>query len=204
MRRIEPVSCEHLKNLMLPCNECCYWEKSCSGSELPPCSGLSLCPEASEPVIDPDPVSSEQLVGRILLEDDVPVGYGQIGAPRHFPRIWCLPSGPPSPDAYLLTCLYIAPESRGRGNGKYLLRHLLKELYKSRAATALEAFVVKQTSGELFDFYLSQGFRLFRDNPRYPLLRLEMRSLLGWQEGVSSVLEQLKRPLRAPAHPVPW
>jgi hypothetical protein len=41
------------------------------------------------------------------------------------------------------------------------------------------------------DFLLSVGFKTVRPHPRWPRLRLELRSALGWKEDVEAALERL-------------
>jgi ribosomal protein S18 acetylase RimI-like enzyme len=86
-------------------------------------------------------------------------------------------SGPPSEDAVLISCLFIAQkEYRGRGLGSLLLQSIIKDL-KARELKALETFARKNNpsnpSGPM-KFYLKNGFRVFRDDPEFPLMRLEL------------------------------
>jgi hypothetical protein len=41
------------------------------------------------------------------------------------------------------------------------------------------------------DFYLSVGFKTIRPHPRYPRLRLELRTALSWKSDVEYALEKL-------------
>ena len=63
------------------------------------------------------------------------------------------------------------------------------------------------------DFFLSVGFKTVRPHPRYPRLRLELRTALSWKSDVEYALEKLLgsmspdtllRPVRpATGHPQP-
>jgi len=41
------------------------------------------------------------------------------------------------------------------------------------------------------DFFLSVGFKTVRPHPRYPRLRLELRTALSWKSDVEYALEKL-------------
>jgi len=64
----------------------------------------------------------------------------------------------------------------GRGLGSLLLQSIIKDL-KARELKALETFARKNNpsnpSGPM-KFYLKNGFRVFRDDPEFPLMRLEL------------------------------
>jgi hypothetical protein len=52
------------------------------------------------------------------------------------------------------------------------------------------------------DYLLSVGFKTQRAHPRYPRMRLELRSVLTWRDEVEGALEKLLgavRPARQPA-----
>ena len=54
------------------------------------------------------------------------------------------------------------------------------------------------------EFLLRQGFTVVRPHPRYPLMRLEMKSLAAWTDNVEAVLESLQLPvLRRERVPAP-
>lgn len=76
--------------------------------------------------------------GRALLEGNAVIGYMHAAAAHLVPRAHCLPAGPPSPDAYVLTCSYFHDEEYLRGF--QLLLQELEASLKHRRVTALEAF----------------------------------------------------------------
>jgi hypothetical protein len=80
--------------------------------------------------------------GRALLEDDAVVGWMHAAAPRLVRRAQFLPAGPPSPDAYVLTCSYFYDEDYLRGF-QFLLQELEASL-KHRRVAALEAFGLRR------------------------------------------------------------
>ncbi len=115
--------------------------------------------------------------GKMVYVDGKPVGYAQYAPPRMLPLSAEYSSGPPSGDAVLISCLFIAQkEYRGRGLGKQLLQSIIEDLRK-RGVKAVETFARKNNpnnpSGPV-EFYLKNGFKIHRDDPEYPLMRLEL------------------------------
>ena len=54
-------------------------------------------------------------------------------------------------------------------------------------------------------FLLRNGFTVSRPDVRYPLMRLDLRTLAVWREDLESVLESLRFPLRVPDRaPASW
>jgi hypothetical protein len=98
--------------------------------------------------------------GRALLEGDAVVGWMHTAAARLLPRTRCLPAGPPSPDAYVLTCSYFYDEEYLRGF-QFLLQEIEAAL-KHRRVTALEAFGLNRSRlGDPFRGYI-RGLNLFQ------------------------------------------
>ncbi len=116
--------------------------------------------------------------GKFLIIDDKAVGYAQYAPARFFPGVEACPAGPVSEDAVLISCLFIPEEEhRGRGHGSALLAAVLDEL-RGRDIAAVETFArrgnFENPSGPV-DFYLRHGFHVLRDDPEFPLLRLELK-----------------------------
>ncbi|SLM13598.1 GCN5-related N-acetyltransferase [uncultured spirochete] len=113
--------------------------------------------------------------GKIAYVDGVAEGYAHYAPPGFFPRVAEYQAGPPSQEAVLISCLFI-PRHRFRklGLGSQLLDNVLAEL-KQRGIGAVETFARKgkadNPSGPA-EFYFRNGFRIYRDDAEYPLLRL--------------------------------
>jgi GNAT superfamily N-acetyltransferase len=133
--------------------------------------------------------------GRICYAGSVPAGYALYAPPSASPRAVAFPSGPVSADAVLLTTLRVLPEFSGTGVGRALVQAVAKDLTR-RGVKAIEAFgdaapEADSTCVIPADFLLSVGFKTVHQHPRWPRLRLELRSALSWKEDVESALEQL-------------
>ncbi|HOU27991.1 MAG TPA: hypothetical protein PLB39_00845 [Thermoleophilia bacterium] len=91
--------------------------------------------------------------GRALVDGDAVIGWMHVAAARLVPRARCLPAGPPSPDAHLLTCAYFYDEEYL--HGFRLLLHEVEAALKQRQVPALEAFALGRTpEGDAFRGYL--------------------------------------------------
>ncbi len=117
--------------------------------------------------------------GKILYQDGEPIGYAQYAPARFLPTAATYPAGPVSEDAVLLACLFIAaPDRRRRGLGSRLLSEVTEEL-RRRGIAAVETFARRGSpdnpSGPI-ELYLAHGFRVIREDPEFPLLRLELLS----------------------------
>ena len=115
--------------------------------------------------------------GKLLYADGKSIGHAQYAPPRHLPNSADYDSGPPSDDAVLISCLFIAPErSRGLGLGSRLLHSIIDESRK-REIKAIETFGRKgnpeNPSGPV-EFYLKNGFRIHKDDTEFPLMRLDL------------------------------
>jgi hypothetical protein len=142
--------------------------------------------------------------GAVYHDDDGRLlGSMQFGLSRFFPRAQELPAGPPSPDAMLVTCLYLMERST-----PWVMQSLfLTAIGEARdRATALETFAYRypewESSYERFevhrtvfprDFLADFGFRTLRAEGRVELCRLELGGLQPVLEGKrAEVLAKLR------------
>ncbi len=153
--------------------------------------------------------------GTLYIDDDGHLlGSMQCGPASLFPRAAELPAGPPSRDAVLVTCAYLADVST-----PWVMQSLFLAAIgdaRDRGARALETFAYSYREGESMyerflvhrtvfprDFLADLGFATVRSAGRVELVRLELGGLQPVLEGRrSSVLQEL-REVFAPAKPVP-
>jgi GNAT superfamily N-acetyltransferase len=136
--------------------------------------------------------------GRIIYCDGIPAGSVFFAPPAAVPRSLAFPTSPPSADAVLMTSLEVLPEFRGGGLGRVLVQAVAKDLTR-RGVKAIEAFGDARPD-EADDahgcvtpaaFLQQVGFKTVRPHPRWPRLRLELRSAISWKEDVEAALERL-------------
>lgn len=207
-RRVASLTLDSLVELPGACRSCVFWE---------------LPPHAQEraQVYGQGDLEKESWLSRVLLEwgscgrtisvDGVPAGYVIYAPPSAVPRSAAFPTSPVSPDAALLTTLRITPGFEGSGLGRMLVQAVAKDLTR-RGVRAVEAFGAMDSGDEPppscvvpADFLLGVGFKTVRPHPRWPRLRLDLRSAITWKEDVEAALERLLEsvtiiPTRSPAH----
>lgn len=114
--------------------------------------------------------------GKIVYVDGKPAGYAQYAPPKLLPNSASYPSLP-SDDAVLISCLFIPQKGlRRHGVGSQILQSIIDDLRK-RKVKALETFARKDNSDNPsgpMEFYLRNGFKIYKDDKEFPLMRLEL------------------------------
>lgn len=198
-RRIVRLTLDHLAELPGPCATCLFWELASDQ--------VKRVPE-SEQAGEKEAWVSRVLrewgsCGRVALVDDVPVGHAIYAPARYFPAANGFPTSPPSPDAVLLTTVYVDPSWRGGGLGRMLIQGMAGDLIQRTTERAVEAFGDARGRPGCVppaDFLGSVGFKTFRRHAVSPLMRMELTSALTWRDEVEAALERLVGVVR-PATP---
>jgi hypothetical protein len=133
--------------------------------------------------------------GKIAYVDGVPAGYVLFAPPAYVPRSVAFPTSPVSADAALLMTGEVLSEFAGGGLARMLVQGVVKDLTR-RGIKAIEAFGDAQWQGVGHcvlpaDYLLAVGFKTVRPHPRYPRLRLELKTVASWREDVEVALERL-------------
>jgi GNAT superfamily N-acetyltransferase len=190
-RRLVSVTLDNLGDLPRRCRRCVFWE-------LDP-----VQQERAEETGDTE-LEKEAWVSTVLLEwgscgtiayvDGVAAGHVLYAPPAYVPRSLAFPSSPVSPDAVLLMASHVRPEFAGAGLGRMLVQGVAKDL-RLRGIRAVEAF------GDLAwdqpacvlpaEHLLAVGFKTVRPHPRFPRLRLDLKTTVSWREDVEYALERL-------------
>jgi len=206
-RKVVRLTLDHLAQLPGACATCLFWE-------LDPVHRSRVRPdeaaEAKEAWIS-RVLREWGSCGRVILVDDVPVGHAIYAPASYVPGSAGFPTAPVSPDAVLLTTVYVAPALRGGGLGRMLVQGMAKDLIRRRTEVrAVEAF--GDTRGRAgcvipLDFLGSVGFKTQRAHPTTPRMRMELRSAVTWRDEVEQALERLvgavrPQPKAAPEAPL--
>ena len=207
-RRIEHLTLDNLIDLPPVCQSCVFWELDPVRRERAIRSGESAC-------------EKESWVSRVLLEwgscgrvayvDGDPAGYVLYAPPAFVPGSHAFPTAPAGEDAVLLVTAMVYPEYADAGLGRVLVQNVAKDLIKRGGIRAMEAFGDTRSPREGYggcvlpaDFLLRVGFKTHRAHPRYPRMRLELKSVLTWREEVEAALEKLMGVVRPrPVRPAP-
>jgi GNAT superfamily N-acetyltransferase len=204
-RTTVPLTLDHLDELDdCACRGCLFWEVGPAGSR-----GLDAEERAGEKVAWFSDVLREWgSCGRVVLVDGRPVGYATYAPAELVEGARLLPTGPVSPDAVLLSALWVDPEHRGGGLARMLVQGMARDLVR-RGCGAVEAFGERRPGvhGSCVipaEFLGRVGFRTVRPHVTTPRMRMELRSTLRWREEVEQALEKLWGVVRpVPAVPRP-
>ena len=193
-RRLVNLTLDTLEDLPHRCRNCVFWELD------PVAADRAI--EAGDPGLEKEAWVSQTLLewgscGKLIYVDGMAAGYVMFAPPVYVPRGGAFPTSPVSPDAVLLMNAHVVEEFAGGGLGRMLVQGVARDLTK-RGVKAIEAFGDAKGEGpEGFgcvapaDFFLSVGFKTVRPHPRFPRLRLELRTALSWKSDVEYALEKL-------------
>lgn len=206
-RKLRPLTLADLSNSAICCSSCAYWE---SDEQLDVRCGVK-CDEEHEAEWYHRVAQEWGDCGRVAYEDDKVLGFIKYAPSGYFPQAWRLPVAPDDPKVPLIACMHIVPDARHHGLGTVLMRAAFRDLIL-RGERKVEAFgsahkpaVLEESPMLGMEFLLRNGFVVVKPDPRYPLLRLDLRSLAVITDNLEGVLESLKIPLRMPERaPVPW
>jgi GNAT superfamily N-acetyltransferase len=217
-RMLVPLSMSSLTHLPEQCRACVSWE-------VPAAAAVQI--DGDQAAFEKEVWFSGVMLtwgsaGQIVMVDDQPAGFALYAPPTAVPGALGFPSGPVSPDAVLLTTARILPEFQGQGLARYLMNGVVSAL-TSRGVRAIELFGVEDrapagpaVTDQLRDnaggnavprcvlpanFARAVGFVDVQPHHRYPRLRFELASGIGWKEQVEAALEQLFTVISVPATP---
>ena len=206
-RKLRPLSVDDLGRLPAGCGGCVLWE---SGGERERRCG-AVCDAELQRAWVRRVTDEWGDCGRVAYEDDELLGFVKYAPSGYFPQSQTFAAAPTDVAVPLIACLHISPDARHHGLGTVLLRACLRDLVM-RGERRVEAFGFTASDAVLQDmpmlgvpFLLRNGFVVSRPDPIYPLMRLDLRSLILWQDNLEAVLESLRFPLRVPKQaPASW
>jgi GNAT superfamily N-acetyltransferase len=201
-RKLVPLGTDTLDLLPEPCRRCVFWEL-----------GDKARPRGSEDAAVQKEawLSSVGLewgpAGHVVSVDGEVAGYSLYAPTQFLEQIGFQAARPVSRDAVLLATLAVLSEYEGQGIGRVLLQTMARDLTK-RKVRAVEAFADRVPAGRACripaGFLEASGFQVVREHPRYPLMRMDLRTALTWKDAREAALEVLRVPAPQPAlRPVP-
>ena len=208
-RKVVRLTLDHLaqldEDLSAPCTTCLFWQ-------LDPVSRNRVGKD--EAAAEKEAWVSHVLrewgsCGRVVLVDERTVGYAIYAPPAYLPGAAAFPTAPVSPDAVLLSTVWVHPDHAGGGLGRMLVQGMARDLVKRGGISAVEAFGDTRSpdrSGQCVvpaDFLGSVGFKTHRPHGTTPRMRMDLRTALTWRTEVEAALERLVGAVRpsAPAAP---
>lgn len=195
-RRWAPLTLDNLGDLLKPCRSCVFWE-------LEPVAAQQAR-DVGDPGLEKEAWISATLLswgpcGTIVYHGEAPAGYALYAPPTFLPRSAMFPTSPISADALQLVTARVTPAERGRGLGRALVQSVARDTIR-RGTRALEAFgdARPEPGGCLLpaDFLLAVGFKPVRPHPRWPRLRLDLRSTVTLGAEVEAALDRIIEAVR--------
>lgn len=214
-RRLVNLTLDTLEDLPRPCRGCVYWELdpvSAQRARATGDPGLEKEAWVSQTLLE------WGSCGKLIYVDGMSAGFAMYAPPAYVPRSMAFPTSPVSPDAALLMTAHVVAPFTAGGLGRMLIQGVARDLTK-RGIKAIEAFGDakfgdddpgrsrmgrRAPAGEVdmslgasagclspADFFLSVGFKTVRQHPRYPRMRLDLRTALSWKSDVEYALEKL-------------
>lgn len=190
-RRLVNITLDNLDDLPRKCRRCVFWELDPVQRE--------RAEEAGDTGLEKEAWVSNVLLewgscGKIAYVDGAPAAFVQYAPPAYVPRAVAFPSSPVSADAVLLMTAFVMPDFASGGIGRMLIQGVAKDL-RLRGIRAIEAFgdLKWETPSCVLpaEYLLAVGFKTVRPHPRFPRLRLELKSTVSWREDVEYALERL-------------
>jgi hypothetical protein len=195
-RRLVNLTLDTLEDLPRRCRQCVYWE-------LDPVAAERAC-AAGDPGLEKEAWVSQTLLewgscGKLIYVDGMAAGFALYAPPASVPRSMAFPTSPISADAVLLMTAHVVPSFAAGGLGRMLIQGMARDMTK-RGIRAIEAFGDAKFGDHLdeltgclapADFFLAVGFKTVRPHPRFPRVRLELRTALSWKSDVEYALEKL-------------
>lgn len=207
-RKVVPLTLDLLDRLPadeVPCRSCLFWS-------VDPVRRARLGPDVDCRVEAKDAWVSELLrewgsCGRVVLLDGDPVGLVVYAPAALVPGAGGVPTAPASPDAVLVTDIWVRPDLRGRGLGRLLVQGTARDLVSRGGVRAVEAFARLGAGAPdctaPVDFWLRTGFRTHRAHPVVPRVRMDLRSTVTWMDEVEAAIERLVGAVRPSGVPAP-
>lgn len=203
-RKVVELTSDALDQLPERCRHCLFWELGAPRpidveDELAGDAAVQKCAWWKSIELEFGPP------GRLVRVDGEPAAWCFFGSPSIFAaRRAPVPSV--SQDSLFLATLWVERPFRGAGLGRLLLHATVKEAIR-RDLRAVEAYGDRRHREGACTlpgtWLLHEGFGVQREHPRYPLLRLDVRSLARWAEPIEHALEQALARLGRRVQPEP-
>lgn len=148
--------------------------------------------------------------GKLVLDEDgdttpgQALAFAQYAPGTLFPRVATFRSGKVSPDAVYLSYCYVVDSRRGEGLGTHLVRVVAREM-ADRGYRAVEALGDLAWDGSWVlpaPFLAANGFGVVREDPRYPLMRLDLRTAV--EPDARTAAAEVEEDTPEPAVTLPW
>lgn len=189
--RIRPLTGELIEHLPTPCRTCLFWE-------------LADAPRGPQPNRAAEVAEAKLLYHRAVELDWGPPGLLVRSDGRTLAFTTFVPAeqahrtrrlgSVPSDDALVLTTMWVDPDVRGTGIASTLLHRVLRQAH-DLGLRAVEATATRGGDGPCLlpeAFLLASGFVVHHQHVRHPLLRLDLRQTVRWQDAMEHALKGVR------------
>jgi GNAT superfamily N-acetyltransferase len=180
-RRLIDVTLDTLRDIPAEARSSIYWETDTDDS--PPDPGFEKEEWFSQVLLEWGGC------GLALVEEEGgTVGFAQFAPPSFFPRLSRFRCGRVSGDAVYLAYCYVVAARRGFGVGTQLVRAVATSLL-GRDIRAVEALGDRERADGMVlpaPFLGANGFRVLLEDPRFPLMRLDLTTAVEPKEAAGS------------------
>ena len=195
-KRVDELTLETLRDIPLRCRACVFWELS----PLERALAVEADPEFEKEVWASSICLQQGTAGKVARVDGRVVGFALAGPPEEFPRSESFPARV-SKDAWFLATVHVLPEAVHRGLGKAMVHAVLRDA-KEHGRRALECFADRAWAGPdcivPAEFCERIGFKVRRDHARFPLMRIDVRSIAKLTETAAEAFEEFLRSVTIP------
>jgi GNAT superfamily N-acetyltransferase len=180
-----------IEHLPAPCQACLFWE-------------LADAPRGPQPDRTAEVAEAKLLYHRAVELDWGPPGLIVRSDGRTLAFATFVPAeqahrtrrlgSVPSDDALVLTTMWVDPEVRGTGIASTLLHRVLRQAH-DRGLRSVEATATRGGDGPCLlpeAFLLANGFVVRHQHVRHPLLRLDLRQTVRWQDAMEHALRGVR------------
>jgi GNAT superfamily N-acetyltransferase len=134
--------------------------------------------------------------GRVVYVDGRAVGYVLLAPARLVPRLAAFATAPSDPTTLMLLTVRVEEDQLGHGLRKVLVQAAVKDALRHRVrsidAIAARPMAVTKDPCVLEAAFLEKvGFRVTRDHPLYPRLRLDLRTVVTIRDGATAAVQRV-------------
>lgn len=191
MRELRPLTPDRAGDLVGTCAPCTFWQTVPLNGGGDPADPLERLADWIAAV-----TADWAPPGRIAYVDGRPVGHVVVAPARHVPRLAAFPTSPSDPSTLVLVTATTSPSYAGKGLRKALVQSAAKDALRLRIrsleAVAARPLAVSRHACVLDVAFLEKvGFRVERDHPAYPRLRLDLRTAVTLRDEAAAAIARV-------------
>lgn len=190
MRDLQPLTAERVSDLVGRCAPCVFWlTVPRNGHGEQPAADVVLARWVQQVSEDWGPP------GQVVYVDGEPTGHLIMAPARFVPRLAAFATAPSDPAALMLVTVCTAPGQHDGGLRKMLIQAAAKAALRHRAR-ALDVMAARPLAVGRHECVLEmaplekQGFRIERDHPAYPRLRLDLRTTVTIKDDAAAYVSR--------------